>query len=280
VRNITIENFGYGIDLDSSSNCTLSGNTVANNWAGIWVYSSSNNGLSGNTVTVNSEDGIGLDSSTGNTLSGNNVNANNYFGIWLNSSNSNAFFGNNVIANNHNGIMLFYHCDNNTLSDNNVANNGVGIYLISSSNNDIFHNNFVNNTSQVTSSYSTNVWDDGYPSGGNYWSDYNGTDQYSGPYQNATGTDGIGDTPYIIYSPYTVLNSDRYPLMRPFDPQTQDLAVAIRNLWLEYNDLKQTTQNELVNVKNTLYAFISITAILAVALAYVATRKWKTKPET
>jgi hypothetical protein len=63
-----------------------------------------------------------------------------------------------------------------------------------------------------------NVWDNGYPSGGNYWSDYNGTDLYSGPYQNVTGSDGIGDKPYVIYAN----NTDDYPLMGMFS----DFSVA------------------------------------------------------
>jgi nitrous oxidase accessory protein NosD len=55
-----------------------------------------------------------------------------------------------------------------------------------------------------------NTWDNGYPSGGNYWSDYNGTDFYSGIYQNATGSDGIGDTPYTM----NANNQDRFPQFR------------------------------------------------------------------
>ena len=58
-----------------------------------------------------------------------------------------------------------------------------------------------------------NFWDDGYPSGGNYWSDYTGVDLFSGSYQNETGSDGIGDAPYIIDEN----NVDRYPLMGPFN---------------------------------------------------------------
>jgi len=57
-----------------------------------------------------------------------------------------------------------------------------------------------------------NTWDNGYPSGGNYWCDYAGGDLYSGPYQNESGSDGIGDTPYIM----DASNMDRYPLIYPF----------------------------------------------------------------
>jgi len=74
-----------------------------------------------------------------------------------------------------------------------------------SSNNSFYHNTFINNSRQVESLNSTNVWDNGYPSGGNYWSDYSGRD--------ANG-DGIGDTPYVIDAG----NVDRYPLMRPNAP--------------------------------------------------------------
>jgi hypothetical protein len=53
------------------------------------------------------------------------------------------------------------------------------------------------------------AWDDGYPSGGNYWSDYAGADAFSGPDQDVPGSDNIGDTPYQI----STGESDRYPHM-------------------------------------------------------------------
>ena len=75
----------------------------------------------------------------------------------------------------------------------------------------IFHNNLINNTNQIRLSHSNETWDDCYPSGGNYWSDYTGIDEYSGLNQDEPGSDGIGDTPYIIDEN----NQDNYPLMAP-----------------------------------------------------------------
>jgi parallel beta-helix repeat protein len=131
------------------------------------------------------------------------------YGVDLYHSSSCTVSGNNI-TNNEVGVALDYP-SNNTVSENNIANNVVGVFLLLSSNNTFYHNNFVGNTQQVSSNGSPNTWDNGYPSGGNYWSDYKGTDQKSGPYQNLTGGDGIGDTNYTI----NANNTDRYPLMGP-----------------------------------------------------------------
>ena len=233
-RNNVTANSGYGILLDSSSNNTVSGNNATeNNFTGIWLASSSNNNtVSGNAATANSEYGIllayssnnntisennatnslygiALTSSSNNTVSRNTATANNYTGVYVYSSSSNTFSG-NIVTNSNLGISISSSSDN-TFSGNTATANNDGIYLYYSSNNMLYHNNFMNNTSHVYLVSSTNAWDDGYPSGGNFWSDYNGTDLYGGPYQNQTGYDGIGDTTYVIGGS----NTDRYPLMDP-----------------------------------------------------------------
>lgn len=88
------------------------------------------------------------------------------------------------------------------------------------SNNSIYHNNFINNIYHVSTYGSENTWDNGYPSGGNYWSGYNGSDTKSGGHQNQTDSDGIGDTPLVFDSN----NKDNYPLMGP-------LAVFVAGTW-------------------------------------------------
>jgi len=126
------------------------------------------------------------------------------------------------------GIKL-YQLYNDTIVGNNITANDVGIYSVrvgvspSYQSDLIYHNNFINNTLQADqySLIQNSLWDNGYPSGGNYWSDDNGTDLHSGPYQNESGSDGIDDSEYSyglgvpLYQWYVVVE-DHYPLTTPF----------------------------------------------------------------
>jgi parallel beta-helix repeat protein len=129
---------------------------------------------------INKDCSILLASSSNNRIVDNNITAINGDGVWLNSSSDNTVVGNNI-----------------------TASNGVGVKLDTSSNNTFYHNNFVSEAQQVSNTASSNFWNDGYPLGGNYWSDYTGIDE--------NPKDGIGDTPYVIDND----NVDRYPLMKP-----------------------------------------------------------------
>jgi len=214
IKNVEIKAFNWeSILLYYSSNNNISGNNITNNGYGIKVYYSSNNIITGNNITANNEHGIGLGFALNNRIYGNNITANNWAGIYFyDSSNNNTIIGNNVTNNVGDGIYMDRAAYNMVVRNNIEENYKRGICLLSSSSNIIYHNNLINNTSQVYIENSLNVWDDGYPSGGNYWSDYNGTDFFSGLYQNETGSDGIGDIPYMI----NINNIDRYPLMNPY----------------------------------------------------------------
>jgi len=121
--------------------------------------------------------------------------------------------GNNI-SNNDVGIVISTNSNNNLLKNNNISNNNDGLYLFGS-NNIIYHNNFIDNDLNAHDAYS-NSWDNGYPSGGNYWSDYTGADNNHGPDQDKSGSDLIGDIPYNILGGN---NQDRYPLMFPYVDQ-------------------------------------------------------------
>jgi parallel beta-helix repeat protein len=180
--------------------------------------SSPENTLAGNHVTGSISYAILLcppesgEGPSNNTITGNSL-VNNLYGITLSYS-SNNFVSENIVMSSNDTAVRIEHSHDNILTGNNItANYERGIWTYSSSDNLIYHNNLVNNSGQqVASSNSNNTWDEGYPSGGNYWSNYNGTDLSRGPYQNETGIDGIGDAPYIIDSN----NRDNYPLMQPW----------------------------------------------------------------
>ncbi len=203
-NNIKNNQGGTWLDISSNNN-TILGNNITDNGYGVQLSrGSSNNSISGNKITANNDFGIYLYTSFNNSISGNNITAKNDDGIRLSSSNYNSISGNNITANNWYGIMLVPSSCYNSISGNNIANNHYGIAIWEMSNyNSIFHNNFVNNWLQVSTYRSFSVWDDGYPSGGNYWSNYNGTD---------INHDGIGDTPYRL----DARNEDDYPLMGLF----------------------------------------------------------------
>jgi parallel beta-helix repeat protein len=160
---------------------------------------------------------------TTNSTMTENVMADNDVGISLLSSSENGIFGNSIRGNMF-GIYLDTS-SNNSIFENNITNNNPGVWCETSNYNRFYHNNFIDNgLPQVmpgTPDYD-NVWDDGYPSGGNYWSDYTGTDFYSGPYQNENGSDGIGDIPYLI----DLDHQDNYPLMKPYPWAIHDVGVT------------------------------------------------------
>ncbi len=105
--------------------------------------------------------------------------------------------------------------NSSTISDNTISRADYALQVSSSYDNKFYHNNIINNTHYVPDAASgLGSWDGGYPLGGNYWNNYNGTDAFHGPNQDIPGSDGIGDTQYVIGSG----NVDRYPLMQPYPP--------------------------------------------------------------
>ena len=145
----------------------------------------------------------------------------NYCGVNVSSS-YNVILGNEIANNQYCGVSITR--GNSTILENNIMSNNYGLCISSSQASDgnlICHNRFLSNTYQASTVGPSGPWDDGYPSGGNCWSDYNGTDLSNGVYQNLTGRDGVGDTPYAI----DANNTDHYPLTHAWLPGPYSLII-------------------------------------------------------
>ena len=126
------------------------------------------------------------------------------------------------MINSHCGINVWNSSSNTIIGNLINANAHCGIHLNSSYNNLIYHNNLIKNDPNARDNTGTNSWDNSYPSGGNCWSDYAGSDYYNGINQDIPGSDDIGDTLYNICGGAGA--KDDYPLMSPY---TLKLVVSI-----------------------------------------------------
>ena len=193
VYGLTLNRNAQGLLLASTTDTTVAQCEISENYVGVMLFASSGNVIGENTITGNNR-GIQLSMFSG----------------------SNNIFSNTIIDN-RGGIYLF-NSSQNVFTDNNItSNDNYGIGFSDASYNIIRSNFFIDNGAQVIDSsdddatvpLSVNTWSVSYPVGGNYWSDYTGVDVKRGTYQNETGVDQLGDTPYVIDS----YNKDSYPLM-------------------------------------------------------------------
>jgi len=219
IENNLIINCCYGIMFSIYSfKCSVSNNKLMQNHNGIYFSSDSGgNVISQNIIIENYGHGIWISNSTNNLIVNNSISNNDDVGIYIVHSSNNTIFNNSIYRSLKGGIFLHEGCIKNEIINNTITECLYGLKLINSTNNKIFHNNFLSNFVQANLLEGVNLdnlWNLDYPSGGNYWSDYVGIDLYSGPYQNISGSDGIGDTPYVI----DVDNVDWYPLMNPWPP--------------------------------------------------------------
>lgn len=214
LMNITSSENERGLHLVcSDDNAVLGCDFSDNSFCGISTVSSSNNIFAGNVLSGNSVNGIRLSHSfplvgkysDNNTFVGNNVTGN-LDGVYLENAHNNVICGNLLVGNVRSGVSLD-ESTGNLLSKNTVRDNRLGVWAFASGDR-IYRNNFLNNSVQVdlfAYAPSYNIWDNGYPSGGNYWSDY----EEVHPTASQLDASGLWNTSYVMND----YNQDRYPLM-------------------------------------------------------------------
>lgn len=238
VENQNVYNTSSGIYMGFSIGNRVVDNIVTGSDGGLGMFNSADNFMANNTASNNSY-GIGMGASistlcTNNTMASNTI-VNSVMGMGVGECNNCTVANNTIYLSDENALRMIYS-ENVTIRDNHFLDNVGGIKVWYSNNNKIYHNNFIRNLRQAYNHLTPNVnqWDDGYPSGGNYWDDYSGVDVKNGPNQDIPGSDGFGDTPYVI----DASSRDRYPSMYPFGyPQTPEILRAT----LTGNDLENVT---------------------------------------
>jgi parallel beta-helix repeat protein len=177
--------------------------------AGIAVWSSKNVFITQSSSSNNGHEGIVFTDSASLNITENRVSGN----LWQ-------------------GIMLD-RCTRSWVIDNAIEGNVLekdsagypyqaGIVLFSCSGIATYQNTIVQDA--LVGAYDdapgSNVWDRGYPMGGNYWSANAGADVLCGPLQNILGSDQLGDAPYDVQGGA----KDNYPIMLMLTENTAPAA--------------------------------------------------------
>jgi hypothetical protein len=232
----------------------------------IFLADTTNSIISDNTITAGN--GIRIQE---NKINGSNVSVlRNYLttGMWTGSNTtiaSNVFVGKGIMLgldvviayNNFTGCDVAINMDsyNSTIRNNNFQNNEVVFHMYEGGSNQVYRNNFIGNTKQAEEQHTdpsrwpidayytseNNTWNQPPPVGGNYWSDYTGTD---------TNGDGFGDTSYHIIENYT----DLYPLINPtntIQPTTENLLPTETRQILTPNPTEKPNPSSISNLPVT-----------------------------
>ena len=237
--NIIIDGAGYtlqnpgaldnGILVDSVNNVTIKNAKIRGFiGAGIFLYYAKQCKIQDNILT---ENGFGIETQgapTDTIISGNKI-LSNTNGIYLQGGSQNQIYNNYIMSQPHYGLRIDSSSTNNTIYGNNIIENNIAHYSFASieisggsQNNKFYHNNIEGDSPLVYLEVATNpnLWDNGSTVGGNYWSDYMGTDGNG---------DGIGDTPYNM----SASNTDNYPFIsqigtvtRSYSPYSQELSIS------------------------------------------------------
>ncbi len=239
-----------GIEINSNSNYIYD-NIFINNRNGIYLFDGENNLVTDNIIINSSNFAIAI-SSDYNIVHNNTIINNLGYGISLFFAYHN-MINHNYIADNKGGFTL-HGSEKNTIIENYISNNTIdseNFYVnntysgynygfeiwADSNNNTIYHNDVINNTENLYIYEGfNNIWDNNYPSGGNYWSDFD--EPSEGAWDN--DTDGIIDTSYIYFKNFGIKKNiyeiDRYPLKYPFT----DLKI-IPHEGIDYKDIEDSS---------------------------------------
>lgn len=251
IRNIALSSYEIGVEIWCSSNINITGNSILSGERGITISNSSNVVIAENIFADNREQTT----------------------IDMKYSNSTIIYGNKLSCIPETGWLIsglrMDYCPNNFIVANTITGFYSGITLLNSSNNYFYQNNLIDNNIQAQDllqdesyqrmneqnkqmkeqnfphplypvwDFSTNIWKN------NYWSNYNGS----------SGSDGVGDSPYIIDE----RNVDNSPFTRAV---TLDQTVPLSSI--------NFTEEATVDYSQYLSAILASAVIIVIIIATTA----------
>ncbi len=252
VSDTAFNNSGTSLVFDLSSDFLAESNNLSDDYAGILMVDTLTGDIVGNMVYDAAEFGIIAEVDSGSVISGNFV-WNSPFAYEVQIAQGTSLFFDN--ASNATTVGFYLNTDTGVeIYGGNASNSAIGFALVEVEGGNVTGNTFYHDTDdfdiEVSSLANTVVyWNnfidgggwvfdaaggtataidfaDGYPGGGNYWSNWTTPDVEHGPDQDLPGGDGIVDVPLPIGGGYV----DPYPLTHALNIANLTVVFTARGL--------------------------------------------------
>jgi parallel beta-helix repeat protein len=238
-----MQNAEVAINVIQCINVTVEGNLVVSSEYGVWMTACFSISVLSNEFS-NCTYGVAISYTDFAYVRGNAIFDSRGFGVTVYYQSYFILMDNNYIARSLFGAVTLddshdIHINDNLIQDNTgiAGSYAGGITITSCYNIWIDRNDFENNLPVQGMDDGSNFWNNTYPLGGNWWSDYFGDDNFSGPDQDISGPDGFGDSPYVI------------------DPDSQDYYPWMDMLMLDRPPVGNLTGDPLLGDLTTVFSF-------------------------